>query len=574
MSKAALGRLSLRLTYGLLVSTSFVLSFTQSIHEESQAGQSLAQLRQQAWTQTLFAGGEAGIRGSHFDFSAPTAPAAHKGAIVHISEIIKNDPQASQTGRSAPPAVFRQEDRLAVNRAPKGARRKAWDWEPYQVGNGRKPIALNWSGSLWDMASLFHMPDQGALPTMAFRAEKDRRIVLADAKAFLLPKAAQPARQPRAVQMAKASSVQAGSTPVDSRPANAASTGSAEVSDGLTTGSTSLAYAPTSLTQLEEPFRAILADQKAGRVFDANPYLTDEQTGATSGQQPQQQLASLPPASALPATPLTDLSDGKVAEREPGKPFNLIAALPRTKPAKTSGASKALAAKPRAANAPLDTSAVLAKAAKAPKPAKAAPKSTEPKAPRIQVASLAPAKIKSEKPQKKSRWANWFNFGTSKKKKAKIPTRGEHAWVTNKLPKSSYTKRQKTCLANAIYFEARSEPIKGQIAVAQVVMNRVKNPTYPNSICGVVYQNKHMRNACQFSFACDGIRDRILSKKSWDTAWKLADQVINEEVWLKVVGSSTHYHATYVRPRWARTMKRRGKIGLHIFYKTHGGGWS
>ena len=179
-----------------------------------------------------------------------------------------------------------------------------------------------------------------------------------------------------------------------------------------------------------------------------------------------------------------------------------------------------------------------------------------------------------EKAKKKSRWASWFSFGSSKGKKVKIPTKGEHAWVTNPLPKSSYSKKQKTCLANAIYFESRSEPINGQIAVAQVVMNRVKNPTYPNSICGVVYQNKHRRNACQFSFACDRIRDRIRDKKSWDTAWKIANQVVNQEVWLKEIGSSTHYHATYVRPRWARTMKRRKKIGLHIFYKTYGGGWS
>ena len=150
----------------------------------------------------------------------------------------------------------------------------------------------------------------------------------------------------------------------------------------------------------------------------------------------------------------------------------------------------------------------------------------------------------------------------------------EHWWVKSELPKNSTSRRQKKCLAEAIYFEARSEPIDGQIAVAQVVLNRVKNPTYPNSICGVVYQNQHKRNRCQFSYACDGIRDRINDKTAWDVAERLTNEVLNGEHWLEAVGSSTHYHATYVSPRWARTMKKRDHIGLHIFYQTHGGGWS
>ncbi|MEL6751247.1 MAG: cell wall hydrolase, partial [Pseudomonadota bacterium] len=87
--------------------------------------------------------------------------------------------------------------------------------------------------------------------------------------------------------------------------------------------------------------------------------------------------------------------------------------------------------------------------------------------------------------------------------------KGDHKWAAKKLPASSRTAKQRRCLANGIYFEARGESVQGQKAVAQVILNRVKNPAYPNSICGVVYQNKHMRNACQFSFACDGIRDRV-----------------------------------------------------------------
>ncbi|WP_082376605.1 cell wall hydrolase [Ahrensia marina] len=152
--------------------------------------------------------------------------------------------------------------------------------------------------------------------------------------------------------------------------------------------------------------------------------------------------------------------------------------------------------------------------------------------------------------------------------------KNDHAWARQPLPAYAFSKREQKCLAEGIYFEARGEPVSGQAAVAQVVLNRVRNPAYPNTICGVVYQNKSWRNRCQFSFACDGIRDRINSPRSWKTAQDVAIAVSAGKIWFKEVGSSTHYHATYVNPRWARHMKRVGKIGLHIFYRTYGGGWS
>lgn len=156
-----------------------------------------------------------------------------------------------------------------------------------------------------------------------------------------------------------------------------------------------------------------------------------------------------------------------------------------------------------------------------------------------------------------------------------IDGKPDHWWVTNPIPPIARTKTEQKCLATAIYFEARGEPVKGELAVAQVVINRVKNPAYPNTICGVVYQNKDMRNACQFSFACDGIKDRITDMTAWRRAEDLAHRVVFEENWWNAdVGSSTHYHANYVKPRWARTMKKMQKIGHHIFYKTYGGGWS
>jgi spore germination cell wall hydrolase CwlJ-like protein len=151
---------------------------------------------------------------------------------------------------------------------------------------------------------------------------------------------------------------------------------------------------------------------------------------------------------------------------------------------------------------------------------------------------------------------------------------GDHAWAKKPMPKSVMSIGEQRCLAAAVYFEARGENVKGQAAVAQVVLNRVKNPAYPNSVCGVVYQNDDWRNRCQFSFACDGIKDRITELYHWKKAQEVAFAVASGEIYLPEVGSSTHYHATYVKPRWARTMEKMKKIGTHIFYRTYGGGWS
>ena len=151
---------------------------------------------------------------------------------------------------------------------------------------------------------------------------------------------------------------------------------------------------------------------------------------------------------------------------------------------------------------------------------------------------------------------------------------GQHAWVRNQLPKSAFTEKEQECLAEGIYFEARGEPEVGQAAVAQVILNRVRNPTYPNTICGVVYQNKSWKNRCQFSFACDGIPDKVRSQRAWRTAVRIARDVTEGKVWLSEVGDSTHYYANYVLPRWASKMIKKDTIGAHLFYRTRYGGWS
>jgi spore germination cell wall hydrolase CwlJ-like protein len=123
------------------------------------------------------------------------------------------------------------------------------------------------------------------------------------------------------------------------------------------------------------------------------------------------------------------------------------------------------------------------------------------------------------------------------------------------------------CLANAIYFEARGEQVRGQIAVAQVVMNRVFSGYYPHDVCGVVYQDSHRHLSCQFTFACDGIPDRIDELDAWVRAREIARDTLDGKLWLADVGKATHYHAYWVRPIWVREMHKLDRIGVHTFYR-------
>ncbi|MBI2717709.1 MAG: cell wall hydrolase [Rhizobiales bacterium] len=125
---------------------------------------------------------------------------------------------------------------------------------------------------------------------------------------------------------------------------------------------------------------------------------------------------------------------------------------------------------------------------------------------------------------------------------------------------------EENCLARAIYFEARSETELGQLAVAKVILNRTKDPNYPKTICGVVYQGSGIRNSCQFSFACDGLPDDVKSPTAWANSKAIAQKAMAGDQSVAAIGNATNYHADYVNPRWARTMKRLIKIGHHIFY--------
>ncbi len=125
---------------------------------------------------------------------------------------------------------------------------------------------------------------------------------------------------------------------------------------------------------------------------------------------------------------------------------------------------------------------------------------------------------------------------------------------------------EENCLARAVYFEARSESAMGQLAVAKVILNRVKDPNYPNTICGVVYQGSGRRNSCQFSFACDGMPDDVRQPGAWAHSKQIAQRAIAGTDNLRAMSTATNYHADYVRPRWSHNMKKIVKIGRHIFY--------
>ena len=129
--------------------------------------------------------------------------------------------------------------------------------------------------------------------------------------------------------------------------------------------------------------------------------------------------------------------------------------------------------------------------------------------------------------------------------------------------------RALTCLAQAISYEAGNETVAGQEAVAQVILNRLRHPAYPKTICGVVYQGSERKTGCQFTFTCDGSLRRARSVQSMAFATAIAERVLNGGTSL-IVGGATHYHANYVSPYWAPSLVKIASIGAHIFYRMPG----
>ena len=126
--------------------------------------------------------------------------------------------------------------------------------------------------------------------------------------------------------------------------------------------------------------------------------------------------------------------------------------------------------------------------------------------------------------------------------------------------------RELYCLSEAIYYEARGESIEGQIAVAEVIMNRVESKHYPNTVCGVVSQGEHRRNSCQFSYKCDGAPERMSDRKAAKRARDVAILLMKGER-RDLTEDATHYHASYVNPYWAKSLTRTAQHGTHVFYR-------
>jgi spore germination cell wall hydrolase CwlJ-like protein len=126
------------------------------------------------------------------------------------------------------------------------------------------------------------------------------------------------------------------------------------------------------------------------------------------------------------------------------------------------------------------------------------------------------------------------------------------------------------CLTQAIYYEAATEPLDGQRAVAQVVLNRLRHPAYPNTVCGVVFQGSERATGCQFTFTCDGALARAPMPSIWNRARAVAEAALAGYVF-KPVGWATHYHTNWVVPYWSSSLVKAANIGTHIFYRWTGG---
>jgi spore germination cell wall hydrolase CwlJ-like protein len=137
------------------------------------------------------------------------------------------------------------------------------------------------------------------------------------------------------------------------------------------------------------------------------------------------------------------------------------------------------------------------------------------------------------------------------------------------LAKATDYERSRACLTSAVYYEAGNEPLDGQRAVAQVILNRLRHPAFPHTVCGVVFQGVERKLGCQFTFTCDGAMARKPGEKAWARAQGVADAALGGYVY-SPVGWATHYHANYVVPYWAASLAKVATIGAHVFYRWGG----
>ena len=164
-----------------------------------------------------------------------------------------------------------------------------------------------------------------------------------------------------------------------------------------------------------------------------------------------------------------------------------------------------------------------------------------------------------------------LNFEEAQRMNAFVPTSNGQIAATPFVLKARAAERARAllCLTQAIYYEAALEPTPGQEAVAQTVINRVRHPAFPKSVCGVVFQGSSQLTGCQFSFTCDGSRARPPIEPFWGRAKAVAEKALDGYV-MAPAGLSTHYHADYVLPRWGPEMVKIRQFGSQIFYRYPG----
>ncbi|WP_246525680.1 cell wall hydrolase [Thalassovita aquimarina] len=160
------------------------------------------------------------------------------------------------------------------------------------------------------------------------------------------------------------------------------------------------------------------------------------------------------------------------------------------------------------------------------------------------------------------RGAKLGNLFSPSKKKTKIAyTRG----FIDGLPEAKGGEEWQ-CLSEALYFEARGESVKGQFAVAEVIMNRVDSPLFPNTVCGVVHQGTGRKYQCQFTYTCDGYKEVVAEHDAFDRVAKVAKLMVNGAP-RELTDGATYYHTKAVSPRWSRKFDRTTTIGVHHFYR-------
>jgi len=158
----------------------------------------------------------------------------------------------------------------------------------------------------------------------------------------------------------------------------------------------------------------------------------------------------------------------------------------------------------------------------------------------------------------------WLITAVSSEKSTGPAPKYTEAWLDRQPPAKGGDEWR--CLAEALYFEARGETVKGQFAVAEVILNRVASQRFPGSVCDVINQGTGKRYACQFTYTCDGRPENISEHGSWERVGKVAAAMLRGAPRVLTKGA-THYHTTAVNPNWAQVYNRTARYGTHIFYR-------